>query len=188
MRIAWRKLFLCISLLSVLELPIDASALELTFYGGYLTHTNVSGCCASSGTKQGFGVLGRLPLGRLGLIELGGYSDSRWNEAYVLKPFYILGGEPAEDPLSSSLMTVRSVPDWRWIFSAGVGYFTHTARTQDFDLPILLNGITVTTFNHVIYSLDDRWSVGGLLEAGCGISTSDMSLIFGTYLTLDYYF
>ncbi len=165
-----------------------ANALELHAYGGPLGHSNLGGCCTSSGTKIGGGLLGRLDLDVTGEIQLLAYSDGRWSEGQILKPFYIIGGSSGADGAAGELVNVRTVHDWRWLTSFGGGYFSHTTKTKKFDLPVLVTGITLSAFNHLLYSINDKWSVGGLAQISVGISASDQSFVIGTFMTVGYEF
>lgn len=166
----------------------SAGAVELSFYGGPLSHSALGGCCSSSGTKFGGGVLGRLDLEKIGDIELLAYSDGRWSEGEVLKPFYILGGKSSADGASGEMIDVKTVHSWRWISSFGGGYFSHTTRTVKFDLPALVTGLSLSNFNHILYSLDDHWSLGATVQISVAISTSDQSFLVGSFLNMSYDF
>jgi hypothetical protein len=176
--------FVFISLLG----SASVQALELSAYGGPLGHATLGGCCRSSGNKIGGGLLGRITLSATGEIELLAFSNGRWSEGQILKPFYILGGSTTMDVGAGDLVEAKALHDWRWITSFGGGYFSHTTRTQKFDLPVLVTGLVFSAFNQVLYSIDDKWSAGGILQVSVGMSASDQSFLVGTFLTAAYAF
>lgn len=163
-----------------------AEALELTLYGGALSHTAVSGCCSSSGVKTGGGILGRFDFDRLGQLEFSGYSDGRWTEGLILRPLYVIGQPAKIDTGAGDLVEAQTIANLRWISSVGGGYFSHTTNSRKFDLPVLVTGLTLSNMNQFLYSIDDRWSAAGMLQLTLGWSRSDVSFLLGGYLGVVY--
>lgn len=165
-----------------------AKATEISVFAGTLNHSAVGGCCLSSGNKTGAGALGTFDLKPFGDINLHAYTDGRWSEGVIGKPYYLIGQRSRTDTGSGDMVQAFTVSNWRWVTSIGIGYFSHTTTQKRYSLPILVTGFVVSNMNQILYSIDDNWSAGAVLQFSAGISASDTSVLVGTYLTVAYTF
>lgn len=182
------SLLIFLLLTSALSAGPAARATEFLAYGGALTHSAAGGCCQSTGTKPGGGVLGRFELKPFGEVDLLAYSDGRWSEGIIAKPYYLMGAPNRADTGAGEMVEAVTVSNWRWISSFGAGFFTHTSRRKKFDLPILISGLVFSNINQFMYAVNDRWSAGGILQLSFAISASDTSALVGTYFGVAYNF
>jgi hypothetical protein len=164
----------------------SAFAVELTVFMGPLSHSAASGCCKSSGSANANGILGRFDFERVGPLEFAVLTNGRWSEGSLLKPFYLYGQGPRFDTGTGDMIRAQTISDWRWISSVGVGYYSHTTTTSDFNLPILVAGLSLTNMNQFIYSINDEWSLAAMVQLTFGWSKSDTSFLVGNYVGLVY--
>lgn len=168
--------------------PRMAFAGELMVYSGPLLHSALTGCCASSGTKVGVGALVRLDVSQVKTIDIQAYSDGRWNEGQVLKPFYLYGTPARLDSGAGEMVIAKTVSNWKWISSVGGGYFSHTTTTKDFSLPVRVSGFLLSNFNQFIYSYNSEWSALAMLQLSFATSRSDKSIVFGSQIGIGFEF
>jgi hypothetical protein len=141
---------------------------------------------------MGSGLLARLDLNFVGDTEISAYSNGSFNSGQIAKAYYIIG-QPnrinTENPqVYDPQMTVKYVSSWKWILSPGVGFFSHTTRTKNFDLPALVSGTSLGLTNHFIYSLGRAWGLSFSPQIIYTYSSSDQGLWLGASLGLGYEF
>jgi hypothetical protein len=74
------------------------------------------------------------------------------------------------------------------VAAVGLGTFTYTGRTKDFDLPIRISGLQLINSNQVFYGLTKDLSLVGLMNLSFALSSADQSLLLGLHLGLGYDF
>ncbi len=163
-------------------------AVEFLSYFGLMNHNNVGGCCQNDQQRNGGGILTRLELSEWGVYDFSIYSNGFWSEGLVMKPYYLVGSPNRFDTGAGEQIKVKTVSDWKWIASFGGGYFIHSSRTKNYDLPILLNGIVLTNFNQFVYSFNQHLYGLGILQFSYAISRNNQSLLFGNFLGIGYDF
>lgn len=165
---------------------------ELFFNSGSLNHSSLSGCCQNGGSKSSYGVLVRLNLKYLDDTEISAYSNGSFSTGQIAKVYYLLGQPNRTNQnlpqISDAQITTKYVSSWKWIISPGLGYFSHTTRTKNFDLPALVSGTSFSLTNHFVYSLTRAWSLSLSPQMIYTYSPSDQSFWFGGHLGLGYEF
>jgi len=120
------------------------------------------------------------------MIDIAAFTDRRWTEFVILKPLFLMGESSVLDPSGDANIKVRRVSDWKFVFSYGGGYFTHSTRTKNFDLPAITNGIVFTSQSQLGYSINDRLAVVGILQFGIAWAKDDKGTQLGTFLGVNY--
>lgn len=174
------------ALLCLIAVPLQAQ--ELAVFGGVLSHTVLGGKIESTGTKAGMGGLVRFEVSNLGEIDVHAYSDRRWTEANILKPFYIMGKPTQSDVTADYTVKSRMVSRWRLTSSLGVGYFSHNTREKTFSLPVLVTGLNLKNINALYYLVTERFSVVGIADLNYAMSSSTQNFMVGGYAGIAYEF
>jgi hypothetical protein len=184
-----RPNFFLLVILLLISAPFESlKANEIIVYAGGLNHANLSGCCKSNGLKAGAGIVTRINFEKFSDLEISGFSNGKWNEAVVAKPFYILGSKNRINISDDQQISAKYVANWKWIASPGMGYFTNVVRTKDFDLPALVTGLSLNLNNYFMYSINQSWSINLIIQTGFGLSKSEQSFLLGGHLGLGYEF
>lgn len=164
----------------------QVNALEIQPYIGALKYTHFDGCCQSSPSRVGTGVLIRDKFFQDSEWDLIGYSDRKWSEVSILKPFYFMGEPFQIDPSADSSIQVRRLNRWIGIVSVGGGYFVHSTRTIQFDLPSLVSGLSLTSHAQIRYTINDQWAVASALHFGIGAAADERGYLSGFFLGFNY--
>lgn len=166
-----------------------AWAIDVYPWTGFVDRAPISGSNRHQDPGIGVGLMTRVTtLGKLGNVEIAGFSDFKWSEMSIAKYFYIYGNPPQTDPQSTKEMTITRYSDLTVTGSYGVGFFSHNTRTQTYDLPTLVTGAEGVLRVMGDYMIDDRWSVFGLLSGALAISPVDMNFNMGVGVGFGYRF
>lgn len=165
-----------------------ARAGELLVHVGALHHQAIRGTTSSDGARASFGALVRLRTESFGEVDVAALSSGTWNEAAILRPFRIWGRMPIEDPLTQSGVRAHTVPRWTLVSSMGVGYFSHTGRTREFDLPVLGSGALITSINQLGYSINERFGLRAIVGLSIATGKSETAFLIGSSFGLSYDF
>lgn len=128
----------------------------------------------------------RLNLDDGGLWDVVGYSDRRWNEFSVMRRSYLVGGPAPADPSSDNAIRVQRVKHWNAYWSYGAGFFTHSTRTIQFDLPAAASGFSVNAEAGMSYGLNDHWSVTPAFRLGVALGADDRGVVHSILLGVGY--
>ena len=173
----------------VIIAPRIVNANELMLFYGSMNHSAIGGCCRSTGSQNGFGVIGRIDFSNvLGTLDFLSYSDGRWTEGVVLRPIEIVGSTSRSDSFLGESINTKIVSDFRYVLSLGLGAFSYTGRTKTFDLPIRISGLQASSVNQIYYNLNKDLALIALLNIGYAVSAADQSLLLGFHLGASYDF
>jgi hypothetical protein len=149
-------------LLSVLAIEGTAGerSLELQLQGGATSATRLAGCCSSAGTQASvLGITRFEGLASWPAVEIAASSSGRWSAFSAGPSYYFVGGPLEKDPSSSEDLSVVRVSDWAATASFGLGMGVHSARTIDFDLPVLVVSFLTYARVQLRYAWDERWTI-----------------------------
>jgi hypothetical protein len=155
-----------------------ADAIEIFPYLGMVDRAPFSGDFKKQDSQLGLGMLVRVPdVGHFGTLEVS-----------IGKYIYLFGRPPLTDPASTKEMNITRIANWATTVSYGAGFFTHNTKTIRYSLPTLVTGGEAVLRLLTTYTLDDHWSVGGLLTFAVAVSTDDGNFNSGGGLSLGYRF
>lgn len=166
--------------------PAMASALEVEPFVASLSHQRIDGCCQSTGTRSGIGARIRMDLDERGLWDVVGYSDRRWSEFSIMRRSYLTGGPAALDPSGDAAIQVQRVKHWNTFWSYGAGFFSHSTRTIQFDLPAAASGFSINGEAGLGYVLNDHWSVSSAFRLGLAVGADDRGIVHSLSFGLGY--
>lgn len=161
---------------------------ELVLYAGSLAHQAIGGIASSDGARASFGALGRFRTGSFGELDVAAQSNGSWSQVALLRPLRVFGRGTVEDPQSDANLKVRLVPRWNSVSSVGVGYFTHTGQTREFNLPFLSSGALIASIHQLGYAIDERLGLRALLEVSLAGGKSESALLLGASFGISYGF
>jgi len=126
----------------------------------------------------------RLNFEKIGTWDIFGMSDTKWSEASLLRPIYLIGERVVFDPTTDSSTQVRRVPRSTLVLSYGGGFFTHNTRTKRFNLASLVTGISLVLHLEYHYALSDQFSIVALGRVGAALSFDDRGTMIAPMLGL----
>lgn len=160
--------------LNIYTLPTQA--IQVSLVAGVNQHTSMEACCVSGGTRPGVGFIGELSGFFQNDFHVSGFSTGTWNEVNGLIPFYWIGSPTRKVVPLVPGESVKNVSQWRVSSSVGLGYFSHTTKTKDFLVPILISGVLITNVNTLRYSLGEDWSLLMNAQFSFGLHRSGSSM------------
>ena len=163
--------------LSLALLPVSAFAAEVQLLLGGQSYSSLNGCCISESAREGYGMIIQLQPDKHDAYEVFGYTDRKWSEMQLMKPFVLVGGDDGIDTGSTDSMKIRRLSDWKVILSPGAGFFIHNSRTKNYDLPAVVSGMTLGFYLRSEYAVNDKFSLTLGTRVAGSYATDDQGFV-----------
>lgn len=175
-----RKILISVSVAIAVAMaltPVSSFAAEVQLILGGQSYSSLNGCCISEPAREGYGMMIQIQPDKYDAYEVFGYTDRKWSEIQLMKPFILRGGDDGLDPSSSPSMKIRRLSNWKIILSPGAGFFIHNSRTTNYDLPAVVSGMTVGFYLRSEHAVTDWFSMTIGVRAAGSYATDDQGFV-----------